>query len=241
MIRTPRLTFTSFMFTVAGFLIYGLPAYAQEPPSLPLHRASSQIRIDGSLSDSGWKDAAKITTFYDVSPGDNTAPPVETTAWITYDSNYLYLAFRCEDPNPSSIRAPFTERDGMTSEEDFAGVFLDTRNSQLTALELFVNPRGIQSDGVKNDATGEEDFSPDFFWDSAARITDHGWDAEMRIPMSSLRYPKTDPQTWGIIFFRNYPRGNRYQLASVRIPRGSNCLLCHEMKLTGITDRKSVV
>ncbi|MEJ2422727.1 MAG: DUF5916 domain-containing protein, partial [Acidobacteriota bacterium] len=116
----------------------------------------------------------------------------------------------------------------------FAGVLLDTHNSRLTAQEFIVNARGIQSDATRNDATGNEDFSPDFFWDSAARITSSGWNAEIRIPLSSLRYPKTNPQTWGIIFFRNYPRSDRYQIWSVRMPRGANCILCREEELTGL-------
>ncbi|HKI87241.1 MAG TPA: DUF5916 domain-containing protein, partial [Thermoanaerobaculia bacterium] len=216
---------------------------APEPP-VPLARLSAKIRVDGRLGDAGWRRATKITTFYEINPGDNIEPPVKTTAWIAYDRDYLYVAFKCDDPNPSAIRAPFSERDGLSTDQDYVGVILDTRNTQITAQELFVNARGIESDGTRNDASsdnhggggsGSEDFSPDFFWDAAARITSRGWSAEFRIPMSSLRYAKADPQTWGIILFRNYPRDNRYQIMNVAVPRGSNCLLCRETELTGIT------
>ena len=56
-----------------------------------------------------------------------------------------------------------------------------------------------------------------------------------RIPLSSLRYPQTDPQSWNIIIWRNYPRQYRYGFQSAPIPRGSNCYICHAHALTGLT------
>lgn len=221
------------------FLLLALAAAAQGGPAdeetpLRIMPAAGSITVDGGLEDAGWKGAAEVSTFYDIDPGDSVAPPVKTAAWITYDERYLYIAFRCDDPAPSKIRAPYVDRDSVGSDQDFAGVFLDTRGNGRSALELFVNPRGIHDDGVKNDATGTEDMSPDFFWDSAAKITSNGWQMEMRIPFSSLRYAKEATQAWGIIFYRNYPRQFRYQITSVKLPRGGNCLLCHELKLVGL-------
>jgi hypothetical protein len=114
-------------------------------------------------------------------------------------------------------------------------VFLDTRNDRRSAQEFRVSPRGIQADAVFNDANGNEDFSPDFYYDTAARITERGWQAEVRIPLSSLRFPKADPQKWGIIVWRNYPRGFRYAIYSSPQPRGATCLICRSRELTGIT------
>jgi hypothetical protein len=71
---------------------------------------------------------------------------------------------------------------------------LDTRNDGKTAMEFLANPRGVQYDAITNDSSGE-DSSPDFYWDSAARITPTGWTLEIRIPFSSLRYTSADVQT----------------------------------------------
>lgn len=220
-------------------LFSALPTLASPPndapPSVNLPEIAGSINIDGSLDDPGWKDAAVVKTFYEISRTDNGAPPVKTTGMLAYDDRYLYVALQCDDPDPAQIRAPFVERDGVSQDQDFAGVFLDARGDQRSALELFVNPRGIQSDGVKTEATGNEDFSPDLFWDAASKITDKGWQVEMRIPFSSLRYAGDGSGDWGIILYRNYPRDYRYQITSVRVPRGSNCLLCHEARVTGIS------
>lgn len=207
----------------------------EQRPSVAISRASGPIKVDGDLGDPGWRGAAQVDTFYDTTPGDNVAPPVKTTAWLTYDDKYLYCAFRCEDPDPSKIRAPYCERDNAYADQDFAALMLDCRNDRRSAIEFIVNPRGIQDDLVASDATGNEDSSPDFFWDAAARITSSGWEMEMRIPFSSLRYSDADPQTWGFVLFRNYPRDYRYQIQSAKMPRGSNCWICHYAELTGLT------
>jgi hypothetical protein len=203
--------------------------------TVPIHRATGPIQIDGDLSDPGWQGAAAIDRFWETSPGDDTEPKVKTVAWVTYDDKYFYIAVHCEDPEPGKIRAPYVDRDNILGTDDNVAVFLDTRDDQRSAIEFRINPRGIQGDASYNDANGNEDFSPDYFYDTAARITGNGWDGEYRIPFSSLRYPRTDPSRWGILVWRNYPREFRYAYHSSPIPRGSNCWLCHEMELTGLT------
>ncbi|HYT32260.1 MAG TPA: DUF5916 domain-containing protein, partial [Thermoanaerobaculia bacterium] len=132
------------------------------------------------------------------------------------------------------IRAPYGDRDAVPSYTDYGGIILDTRNDQRTGLLLLANPRGIQYDAITDDTTGNEDSSPDFYWDAAAKITSEGWILEMRVPFSSLRYPTGDPQTWGILLYRNYPRDFRYQMFSARLPRGGNCFICRSNVLTGL-------
>lgn len=207
------------------------------PPPAPQHvpKTAAPINLDGDLSDAAWQQAAVIDRFYETQPGDNNEPKVRTVAYVTYDERYFYIGIRAEDPEPRRIRAPFVDRDGVIGTDDNIAIFLDTRNDKRSAIEIRVNPRGIQADGIFNDANFNEDFSPDFFYDTAAKITDFGWSAEFRIPFSSLRYDKADPQTWNILVWRNYPREFRYAYHSAPIPRGSNCLICHMHPLTGLT------
>jgi len=211
-------------------------ARAQEPPPpLAIPRTTGVITVDGSLGDPGWKDAAVIDRFWETQPGDDVEPPVKTIARVTYDDLFFYISLDCRDPHPEKIRAPYVDRDNVIGTDDNVAIFLDTRDDHRSAIEFRVNPRGIQGDASYNDANGNEDFSPDFFYDTAAQITATGWTAEVRIPFSSLRYPNKDPQQWGILVWRNYPREFRYAFHSSPIPRNSNCWLCHEMQLTGLT------
>ncbi len=210
-----------------------------ETRTIAVTRTAGEIVIDGDLSDSGWQGAARIDTFFETQPGDNIPPQVATVAWVTYDGKYFYIGVNCQDPEPGKIRAPFVDRDNVIGTDDNIAVFLDTRNDRRSAIEFRVNPRGLQGDASYNDANGNEDFSPDFFYDSAARITSEGWAAELRIPFSSLRYPNLQAQTWNILVWRNYPRDYRYAIHSSSIPRGSNCWICRSIELTGLTDLPS--
>jgi hypothetical protein len=199
-----------------------------------VHRAAGPILVDGDLDDAGWQGAARVEQFFEAFPGDNVEPKVRTVAFITYDDRYFYVGFRCDDPNPAAIRAPYVDRDNVIGSDDFVAVFLDTHGDRRAAAEFRVNPRGQQTDGILDDGSGNEDMSPDFFYDSAAKITSRGWQAEIRIPFSTLRYDRSKPVNWGIVVWRNYPRNFRYQLYNVPIPRNSNCAVCHAVAITGL-------
>src|SRR5436190_16848820 len=225
------------LLTGLAVAVLAASALADTPPPTPpvtLHRLSGTITVDGDLSDSGWQDAAKFDQFYETSPGDNVPAKVKTIVHLSYDDRYFYIGVRCEDPHPEKIRAPFVERDNVIGTDDNVAVFLDTRNDKRTAMELRVNPRGIQGDGLFNDANSNEDFSPDFFYDTAAKIDAGGWSAEYRIPFSSLRYSDAPSQTWNILIWRNYPREFRYAFQSAPLPRSSNCYMCHMHPLVGL-------
>jgi hypothetical protein len=196
-------------------------------------RARAHIAIDGDLSDEGWRGATRIDRWYEVNPGDNTEPKVKNVGYLAYDDRFFYAGFEFADPHPAGIRAPLGDRDNVPSFTDYGGIILDTRHDGRTAEMFLANPRGIQYDAMTDDASGE-DSSPDFFWESAARITERGWTLEIRVPFSSLRYRTADPQTWGILLYRNYPRDFRYQFFSARLPRGGNCFICRSNLLVGL-------
>src|ERR1043166_8378153 len=220
-------------------LLVSASAFAQQPPPMALPRTSSPVTMDGDLSDEAWKHAAVIDKFYEYQRSDSGPSPVPTTAYVTYDDHYLYVGIDCRDPEPAKIRAPYVDRDHVFGDADNVAVLIDARGEGKVALQLRANPRGIQGDAVNNDSSGSEDFSPDFFYDTAAKITANGWVVEFRIPMSTLRYADADPKTWGLIILRNWPRETRYTVSSSPLPRGSNCFICHVMQLTGITDLPS--
>jgi len=221
---------------LAAMLAAALPLLAQQsPPDLPIPRTAGLITVDGDLADPGWQGAAVIDRFWETQPGDDVEPPVQTIARVTYDDRFFYVGLDCRDPHPEKIRAPYVDRDNVVGTDDNVAILLDTRDDHRSAIEFRVNPRGIQGDASYNDANGNEDFSPDLFYDTAAKITATGWTAEVRIPFSSLRYPAKDPQQWGILLWRNYPREFRYAFHSSPIPRNSNCWLCHEMQITGLS------
>ena len=220
-----------------AFVCLALIVHAEEAP-IAISRASGPIAVDGDLSDPAWQTATKFDEWVETNVSDNGPPPAKQTGWITYDDHFFYVAMKMDDPNPSQIRAPLGDHDNVNgSTDDYAGIIIDSRNDNKTAILFLVNPNNIQYDAATDDNTGE-DSSPDYFWDSKTKITPTGWQLEIRIPFASLRYRK-DVSTWGVILYRNYPRDRRYQMFTHRLPRGSSCFVCNYNKITGLTNLPS--
>ncbi|MGK2858184.1 MAG: DUF5916 domain-containing protein [Thermoanaerobaculia bacterium] len=211
-------------------------AEAAPPARVPysVQRTSDEIRVDGRLEEPVWSGAPTFELSWETSPAENIPARVRTEAWITFDSNNLYVAFRATDPEPQKIRSRVTDRDNAF-QDDFVGIAIDTFNDERRAFEFFVNPAGVQMDLTQNEHTGNEDASWDAIWDSAGQVGEAGYTVEMRIPFSSLRFPDaTSGITWGIDAIRIYPRDQRYRLGLHPLERGNNCYLCQASKLVGI-------
>jgi hypothetical protein len=231
-----RLAVVSVIATV--LMMSGAPTAAAQSAlsgeSIHISRATGPIVVDGDLSDEAWRHATRIDKWYETNPGDNVEPPVRNVGYLTYDDRFFYAGFEFDDPDLKALRAPYADRDNIGNGfNDYGGIIIDPRNTGRTATFFVVTPRNIQYDAITDDASGE-DSSPDFFWQSATRITPRGWTLEIRIPFSSLRYKNVDPQTWGILLYRNFPRDRHYQFFSAKLPRGSNCFICRSNVLTGM-------
>lgn len=226
---------------LAGWALLALvapPMGAQEgesKPPLKVERAASKITLDGVLDEAAWGSAATMELRYETRPAENTPPPVRTEVFFTYDESHLYVAFRSHDPNPSEIRAHLSDRDTAFS-DDFVGVVLDPFNDERRAFEFFVNPLGVQMDLFMDDVGGNEDSSWDAIWDAAGKIHQGGFDVEIAIPWSSLRFPRTEgAQTWGFDALRFYPRNQRHRIASQPLDRNISCYVCQASKMTGFS------
>ena len=214
-------------------------AAAAAPLVHDIPRLGSAPTIDGQLDDAAWTSAAEYELGYEISPGDNTPSPVKTTARIGYTEDALYVSFIAQDPDTKLIRAHLRDRDAAYR-DDFIGIIVDTFDDQRRAYEFFVNPLGVQMDLINDQATGNEDDSWDGLWTSAGRITDKGYEVEMRIPFATLRFRSgEEAKRWGLSLFRSYPRSVRLQLANNKVPRDSNCFICTFDKFEGMAGVKS--
>ncbi len=235
-----RLAHTLALATALGIACASPPAARAAPgetthpgPPLTIARATGPIAIDGDLSDAGWQGITPDTTWFETKVSDNGEPAVKNAGYLAYDDHYLYAAFRFDDPHPEQIRAPIADHDQLSGSTDYGGLIVDSNNDGKSAVLFLANANGLMYDAISNDATGE-DSSPDFYWESAGKITATGWTLEIRIPFSSLRYAHTPAPTWGVMLYRNYPRDRHYQFFTARQPRNSNCFICNESPLTGL-------
>ncbi len=216
----------------AGAESSGATVFAARP-------ASGEIRVDGVLDEPAWAEAATIPLAFETEPGENLPAPVATTCHVLFAAKRLYVGCRAEDPEPGAIRARLSDRD-TAFDDDFVGIRLDPFLDRRRAFEFYVNPLGVQMDlfrdDLGNDRFGEnEDESWDAIWDSAGRITATGYEVELAIPFSSLRFPRTaGEQRWGVSFARVYPRRDRTVLASEPEDRNRNCAVCQFSTLEGL-------
>jgi hypothetical protein len=198
-------------------------------------KTQAAITVDGKIDETGWQQALAVPIAIEVDPAQNVPAPVTATAYLMYDENRFYAAFRCNDPDPSAIRAHLADRD-TPFRDDFVGLMIDTFNDERRGYEIFVNPLGVQMDLSLSEAAtdNKEDTSWDAIWSSAGRIDAEGYTVEMSIPFNSLRFQRAaGEQTWGVLPYRSYPRSLRHQITTVPLDPNNPCMLCQAVKMTG--------
>lgn len=210
-----------------------VPAYR---PEITIRRAAGPIEIDGKLGDKGWAEAAMASNFVEHNPGDQTKPDVETEVLITYDDQHLYVAWICYD-DPEEVRASFCERDNIFSDDNVV-LCLDTYGEASLAYEIMANPYGIPGDLLYSSSNGE-DSSYDMIFETAGSITEFGWVVEMAVPFRSLRFPDIEDQVWRVDFWRNRPRGSRFQYSWAAYDRDEDCWPCQWGTMKGISGVES--
>src|SRR5438034_2598806 len=88
----------------------------------------------------------------------------------------------------AGVRTRLVRRDGAPN-SDYVEVIFDTYHDHIGRLFFTVNPSGVRGDA--NGLGGGSDDSWDPVWEVKTAIDSLGWTAEMRIPLSQLRYPAT--------------------------------------------------
>jgi Domain of unknown function (DUF5916) len=207
---------------------FQLAAAAQATPAVYNARAGhtsvhapfidDTVVVDGNLDEPVWRRAAMLTGFSEYAPVDQRPSPDSTEVLVWYSRDAIYFGLKAYEPH-GAVRATLAERDNVGS-DDNTEFQLDTYDERNRAFVFIVNPLGVQADGIKNEQggyvpgsnimPGQNDLSADFIWESKGHVTPWGYEVEIRIPFSSLRYPGTAHQTWGFQVQRNVQH-NGYQ------------------------------
>ncbi len=180
------------------------PAERTDDTAVPLAKAAAAPVIDGVLDDAAWASGLKFDGFKTFKPDYGRDASQKTEAYIAYDAENFYFAFRCFDAEPAKIKAAVSKRDNIF-QDDLAFINIDTFNDRQSAFAFIVNPLGIQGDGMV-DVQGNLSTSFDAVWYSKGRIDDAGWTVEARIPLKSIRFPNKKVLTWRILFIRFFTR-----------------------------------
>ncbi len=167
---------------------------------------NEKIKVDGELTENAWQLTPIHADLITFSPayGERLGP--KTVIWLAYDHKNLYFAFRCEDPEPDKIKTSISKRDNQNN-DDWIGVLIDGMGNRQSTYEFYTNPSGIQLDGITSATNADVlNIAHDFVWESASRITSTGFQTEISIPLSSLRFKGGTETTMGVMFMRNISR-----------------------------------
>ncbi len=199
-------------------------ANAAFDPSSPLVLvpAAAAPVIDGKLDDAIWSGALKFDAFKTFKPDSGKDPSQRTEAYVSYDAENLYFAFRCYDTEAGKIKSSVSKRDSIM-QDDVVAVILDMFNDKQSGLFLMLNPLGIQADGTMN-VQGNVDVSYDAVWFSKGVIDDKGWTVEARIPLQSIRFPNKKTLTMRAFFLRWITRTSEQASYPPLDPNNSNIL-----------------
>ena len=166
-------------------------------------------KIDGFLNEPFWKTLPVAGQFVEYTPRNGTAPTFQTEIRFAFDDMALYIGAIMYDPEPDSICLELGRRDQIEQlATDYISFDILPYNDQLNMYEFKLSPQNIQGD-CKYSAVGQ-DYNWDAVWESATRVNDSGWVAEVKIPYSALRFAEMDNQVWGINMWRNLYRYQEY-------------------------------
>ena len=160
------------------------------------HLQSAIPMLDGILDDPCWDLVEWSSGFTQRSPIDNGAPTSETAFKILYDDKNLYIGFKCFDPSPDSIVSRMSRRDGF--EGDWVEINIDSYNDKRTAFSFTCSVSGVKGDEFISNNGNNWDSSWNPIWYLKTNVDEEGWTAEVRIPLSQLRFSNKQEQTWGI-------------------------------------------
>ncbi len=183
------------IFLTLFFLSLWVFVSGQERRVYTTRRIEEAPRIDGLLDDSCWQKGTWSGDFTQRQPRDGAKPSQATFFKILYDDNFIYVAIKALDNEPDKIDSRMTRRDKQ--EGDMVGVHFDSYFDKRTSFSFFVNAGGVKSDVIYSNGGEKEDKNWNPIWWVKTGKDASGWYAEMKIPLSQLRFSKKENKVWG--------------------------------------------
>lgn len=183
------------IFTLLFILVLHFAAFPQNKTYITKKINPKAPELDGKLNDECWKHVEWGGNFTQLEPYEDSLPSQKTTFAILYDDNNLYVAIKAHDSEPDKINQRLSRRDD--DDGDWAGIMIDSYEDKLTGFSFCVTAAGSKVDAIfTNDNSQDNSWDP--IWYVKTSTDAEGWNAEMRIPLSQLRFTKKDSYEWGV-------------------------------------------
>ncbi|MCC6172798.1 MAG: carbohydrate binding family 9 domain-containing protein [Gammaproteobacteria bacterium] len=194
----------------------GAPDVAIAPKVAQVARIAGGIRLDGRLDEAVWQQATVIDDLQQFQPGNGEPPTEKTEFLLAMDAENLYIGARLHDSEPAGIKRAQLVQGQAVVNDDYVEILLDTYNNRRTGYIFYLNPNGVQRDGL---LFGGMSYNMDWdgIWEGRAHVGEDGWTAEIALPFKTLSFdPRND--TWSVNLVRSIRR-KREEVAWSQVDR----------------------
>jgi len=184
-------------------------------PTLQATELTGEITLDGRLDEEVWASAPVATGFIQGSPVEGVPAEEETEVRILIGDGALWVGARMFESDTANIVKRLVRRD-EEGVYDYVSISLDPNLDRRTGYYFRVTASNVQVDRYYY-GDARLDRAWDAVWESEVHQDELGWTAEIRIPLSQIRYESSEePQTWGINFGRKRMVSNETSYFSLR-------------------------
>ena len=180
---------------------------------------NQKIVIDGIDNETDWKIAEIKSNFWQWFPTDSLKALNQTEIRFLYDSNNIYLFIKCYEDKNNTIISSLRRDMGRFS--DFFLFTLDTFNDLTNAYAFGGNSVGVKKDEII--FNGGRTLGKDSNWDWDAKfdlktkVYENFYTAEMKIPLSSIRF-SNNSKLWKYNVYRRRINDNEFSTL-FRVPQ----------------------
>jgi hypothetical protein len=157
---------------------------------------TGDITLDGIPDEEAWNTVNWGGDFIQFQPNEGKAPSQPTNFKILYDEKFLYIAYNCHDIATDSIIKRLGRRDEFPG--DWVEINIDSYHDLRTAFSFTISVSGVRGDEFVSNNGNNWDDSWNPIWFAKSHINNTGWTAEVKIPLSQLRYGNEPEKVWGI-------------------------------------------
>ena len=193
----------------------------------------AEIHLDGQFTEDAWNLVEWSGDFIVNRPNEGEQPNQKTIFKIIYDEKYLYIAVKCYDTSIDSIINRMGRRDEFPG--DWIEVNIDSYHDLRSGFSFNLSSSGVRGEEFISNNGNNWDANWNPIWYGKSYIDTDGWNAEMKIPFSQLRFGYEENKVWGLQVQRRIFRKEERSIWQF-IPQKSGVWVSAFGELHGIKD-----
>ena len=180
---------------------------------------NQKIIIDGIDNETDWKIVENKSSFWQWFPTDSLKALNQTEIRFLYDSDNIYAFIKCYEAKDKTVISSLRRDMGKFS--DFFLFTIDTFNDFTNAYAFGGNSIGVKKDEIIFNGGRTLGRDSNLDWDAkfdlSTRVYDSFYTAEIRIPLSSIRF-SNNSKIWRYNVYRRRINDNEFSTL-FRIPQ----------------------